>query len=259
MARKPVIFVTGASKGIGLAIANILLIDFNANVVAFSRTTTPELSALASAHTGSLLILQGDVTDATAVSNAVSSTVDTYQHLDGLVLNAGTLEPMGRIASPDIPLDAWKSSFDVNFFSLIVALRAAIPELRKSDLGGRVVFISSGAATGNTAGWAPYNASKAAMNSLCRTLAQEEPHITCVALRPGAVDTPMQVLLREAGAAHMDSQVHQSFIERYENKKLVKPEDSGYVAASLVLRAPKSLSGQFVSWETDACAEYRRP
>lgn len=75
---------------------------------------------------------------------------------------------MGKIASPDIPLDAWKHHFDVNFFSLITALRATLPELRKSELGGKVVFVSSGSATGSTAGWGPYNASKAALNSLCR-------------------------------------------------------------------------------------------
>lgn len=76
------------------------------------------------------------------------------------------------------------------------------------DVKGRVIFVSSGAATGNIFGWAPYNASKAAVNGLCRcvpaqlpypqslnsvyairTLAQEEPDIVAVAVRPGKVDT----------------------------------------------------------------------
>lgn len=75
---------------------------------------------------------------------------------------------MGKIASSDISLDDWKTHFDINFFSLITALKATLPALRKSELGGRVVFVSSGAAVGNTAGWGPYNTSKAALNSLCR-------------------------------------------------------------------------------------------
>lgn len=83
-------------------------------------------------------------------------------------MNAAVLNPMGKIASSDVGIDDWKSHFDINFFSLITALRATLPALRESDLGGRVVFVSSGAATGNVAGWGPYNASKAAMNSLCR-------------------------------------------------------------------------------------------
>ena len=82
------------------------------------------------------------------------------------MLNAGTAQPFGRIDST--PIDGWKSLFDVNFFSLITALRATLPELRKSSLGGRVVFMSSGAATGNIPTWGAYNAGKAAMNSLCR-------------------------------------------------------------------------------------------
>jgi NAD(P)-dependent dehydrogenase (short-subunit alcohol dehydrogenase family) len=91
----------------------------------------------------------------------------TYQGIDGLILNAGVLDPMCRIGS-DIPLDEWRAHFDINFFSLVSALKAALPALRASDLGGRVVFVSSGAGVGGVAGWGPYNAGKAAMNSLCR-------------------------------------------------------------------------------------------
>lgn len=68
----------------------------------------------------------------------------------------------------DTPLSAWKNHFDVNFFSLVTALKATLSALRQSELGGRVVFVSSGAALRGTAAWAPYSAGKAAMNSLCR-------------------------------------------------------------------------------------------
>ena len=91
-----------------------------------------------------------------------------HGHLDGLILNAGTLEPLTRVASADTPLDAWRTHFEVNVYSLITALKAAVPSLRDSPKGGRVVFVSSGAAVGGTTGWGPYNASKAAMNSLNR-------------------------------------------------------------------------------------------
>ena len=74
---------------------------------------------------------------------------------------------MTRIAD-STPIDEWKAHFDVNFFSLITACKAAIPYLKESRQGGRIVFVSSGAAVKGTAGWGPYNASKAAMNSLCR-------------------------------------------------------------------------------------------
>lgn len=76
----------------------------------------------------------------------------------------------GRIGSDDSDEDSrWRQLFDVNFFSLIHTVRASLPQLRASH--GRIVFMSSGAATGGIAGWGAYNASKAAMNSLCRYVA----------------------------------------------------------------------------------------
>jgi NAD(P)-dependent dehydrogenase (short-subunit alcohol dehydrogenase family) len=106
--------------------------------------------------------------DETALTGAISLAEKTYGHIDGLILNAGTLDPLGRIGNPDVLLESWRTHFDVNFFSLVTALKAALPALRKSKLGGRIVFVSSGAAVQGTVGWGPYSASKAAMNSLCR-------------------------------------------------------------------------------------------
>lgn len=149
-------------------------------------------------------------TDEAAVFEAVALAEKTYQHVDGLILNAGTLDPLCRIGD-DTPLSAWKTHFDINFFSLVTALKATLPALRKSDIGGKVVFVSSGAAVKGNAGWGPYNAGKAAMNGLCRcfvhcfssvrhytdgrhrTLAAEEPNLISVAVRPGMVDTEVRL------------------------------------------------------------------
>jgi NAD(P)-dependent dehydrogenase (short-subunit alcohol dehydrogenase family) len=105
--------------------------------------------------------------DEEALCNAISTGASHYQRIDGLVLNAGTLDPYCRVGD-NTPLDAWKNLFNVNFFSLVAACKAALPFLRNSALGGKIVFVSSGAADKGLAGWGPYNASKAAMNSLCR-------------------------------------------------------------------------------------------
>lgn len=106
--------------------------------------------------------------DETAVREAVAQAIKTYHHLDALVLNAAVIDPLGRIDSPEISTDAWRQHFNVNFFSLHYTVQAALPALRASEFGGKVVFVSSGAATGGIPTWAPYNASKAAMNSFCR-------------------------------------------------------------------------------------------
>ncbi|KAJ7507894.1 short-chain dehydrogenase [Mycena galericulata] len=257
MSQKPSIIVTGASKeieqGIGLAVTAILLNKFNANVVALSRTRSSELLALAS---DSLILVDGDVTNDAAVADAAAVALKRFSTIDGLVLNAATLEPLCRIGD-DTTVEQWKTHFDVNFFSLITALKATLPALRKSPLGGRVVFISSGAAVKGTAGWGPYNASKAAMNSLCRTLAEEEPDVTTVALRPGMVQTAMQATLRQAGAAHMTPTDYAMFVAAHANGKLLRAEDPAHVIAALAVRAAKDLNGQFVSWDAQECAQYR--
>ena len=108
----------------------------------------------------------GSSTNESALTEVISTFIKAHNRLDGLVLNAGVLEPLGPIADESVSLDSWKSNFDVNFFSLVPALRASLPALRSAQ--GRVVLVSSGAAVGGSPGWGPYNAAKAALNSLCR-------------------------------------------------------------------------------------------
>jgi len=110
--------------------------------------------------------LKRNSADEHALQSAIARGTDHFGQMDGLILNAATLDPLGRIDNPDSSLDSWKHHFDVNFFSLVPAIKASLPALRESK--GRIIFISSGAATGGIPGWAPYNASKAAMNSLNR-------------------------------------------------------------------------------------------
>ncbi|KAF9268047.1 NAD(P)-binding protein [Marasmius fiardii PR-910] len=256
-ARKPVVIIAVVheikTRGIGLAATSILLKQFGANVVAISRTISQELLGLASDN---LLTIQCDVSDEAGLMNAIKRGHDTFKHIDGLILNAGTLDPLCRIGD-GTPLSSWRSHFEGNFFYLVSAVQAALPALCSSEFGGRVVFVSSGAAVKGTAGWGPYNASKAAMNSLCRTLAEEQPDVISVALRPGTVDTAMQQVIRELGSKHMTQSDHQKFTRLHMDGVLLKPELPGQVIAALSLRAPKALSGQFVSWDDDSCKELR--
>ncbi|KAI0268241.1 short-chain dehydrogenase [Gloeopeniophorella convolvens] len=256
----PVVIITGASRGIGLAATSFLLNSFGATVVAISRSHTSELDKLATAHPSALQIVQCNVTDESAFTAAIQSVPAKYGRLDGLILNAATLDPLTKLASTDTSLDAWRTHFDVNVFSLVTALKAAVPSLRESPNGGKVIFVSSGAATGGIGGWGPYSASKAAMNSLNRTLATEEKgKIVSVAVRPGKVDTNMQATLRDIGSTHMAANVHESFVREKKEGLLLKPEDPGHVIAALALRAPESLSGEFVTWDEERCREFRRP
>lgn len=95
----PVVIVTGASRGLGLAIARTLLATHNANIATLQRTLTPELKALAEQYPDRVLTVSGDVSKPEDNARVVDETVNKWGRLNGLILNAGTLDPMGASTS----------------------------------------------------------------------------------------------------------------------------------------------------------------
>ncbi|KAM0751690.1 short-chain dehydrogenase [Meredithblackwellia eburnea MCA 4105] len=265
MASNPVVILTGASKGLGLATLEILL-KSKANVVALSRTQSPEVQALVAQHPDQLVVHLGDVAKDEDNKAAVDLALSSFNRLDSLILNAGTLFPIGTTESLKGKLDEYKKLFDINFFSLVSIVSHAIPHLRAASSlqpdavakVGRVVMVSSGASTGGVAAWGAYSASKAAMNSFVRTLGNEESSIISVAIRPGMVDTTMQKSVRELGAEHMKPNELTKFTTAYASGTLVPPHAAGGVIAGLALAAPASLSGTFVSWDQEDLKEFAR-
>lgn len=114
-----VIIVTGASRGIGLAIATYLLAQ-SCRIVVVSRSAEP-LERLRSAHASQVEILAGDLADLSLGQKAVDAAVKRWGGVDGLVVNHGRLEPVERIADAD--LDGWRAAFDVNYFSAVAVVR----------------------------------------------------------------------------------------------------------------------------------------
>lgn len=106
------------------------------------------------------------------------------------------------------------------------------------------MFTSSGAATGAYTSWGAYGSSKAALNSLARHIAVEEPDIVSVAISPGRVDTDMQRELREQGTA-MSNKDYETFKADFEEGRLIKPEQPGRVIARLAVDAKPELSGKY--------------
>lgn len=128
---------------------------------------------------------------------------------------------------------------------LSVQTKAALPSLRESK--GKIILTSTGAAVSAYKTWGLYGSTKAAMNHLAATLGAEEPDVTTVAIRPGMVDTEMQRELREVHRDNMPADVYAKFHNAHKDGKLLKPEQPGHVMARLVLDAPTSLSGRFLS------------
>ncbi|MFB4319590.1 SDR family NAD(P)-dependent oxidoreductase [Actinomadura sp. 21ATH] len=163
--------VTGASKGIGLAVARTLL-EEGARVVAASRTSGPGLDALAGPD---LVHVPVDLMDPAAPARVVERAVDAFGGLDILVNNAGgpppgvTLPRFGFLNATD---DDWREMFEFNLFGLVRATRAAIPHLVERG-GGAIVNVSSGNARRPAPMNHDYNAAKAGVNNLTKALSEE--------------------------------------------------------------------------------------
>jgi len=186
--------VTGASKGIGLATAAALL-DQGAHVVASSRTSTPDLDALAARGA---TVVPADITAAGTPQRLVDAALATYGRLDVLVNNVGAGSARAGFLAVD---DAeWARVFDVTFFSAVRTTRAALPALL--DHGGAIVNITSINARLPFPMVVDYSAAKAAVANLTKTLSEEfAPRgVRVNAVAPGPVRTPFWTA--PAGFAH---------------------------------------------------------
>jgi NAD(P)-dependent dehydrogenase (short-subunit alcohol dehydrogenase family) len=248
MMDKSTVIITGASRGLGLAAARFAA-TAGANVALMARSAA-ELEGAAEmivAAGGTAVPVPGDVTNKEDCLRVVETAVARYGRIDALINNAGTIEPIAPIVEADVM--AWQENLSVNLLGPLQLTQAALPYLRERR--GRVINVSSGAATYGLPGWGAYCTAKGALNQLTRVLAAEEPLITAVAVRPGAVDTAMQQVIREQGAAGMAPDVYARFVREYEDGQLLSPDKPGAALATLALYAPPEWSGEFVAWDEE--------
>jgi len=183
-----VALVTGAAKGIGQAIAERFA-EAGAQVVVFDVDgESAQAAAARICTTGKAIAIQGDVAVEDDAREAVRRTVEEFGRLDILVNNAGIDVP-GTL--PDYTSQQWDTQLGVNLKSAFLFAKYAIPELRKR--GGSIVNIASVHAFVSYPGNVGYDASKAGMLALTRTLALDHGRdgIRVNAICPGYVDTPM--------------------------------------------------------------------
>ncbi|KAF1953621.1 NAD(P)-binding protein [Byssothecium circinans] len=239
-------------QGIGQAIAHHLLSQSH-KLILVSRTH----SALDQLHyqygSDRVEVLAGDLSDFTLAQRAVDLANDRWGQLDGLIVNHGSLGPVKKVA--DSNPEGWKKGFDVNVFSAVGLVQAALPSLRKSK--GRIIFTSSGASINAYQGWGCYGAGKAVLNHLALTLSIEEPDVTTISVRPGVVDTEMQREIREIHNKAMSEKDAAKFHALKTGGGLLKPEQPGHVIAKLAIGAEKELSGRFVNWNDEALGGFQ--
>ena len=177
--------VTGASKGIGLAITRAL-VDEGVTVVAGARSVGPDLAVLREA--GTVLFVPVDLTD----PSAPIALIDRARELGGvdiLVNNAGAVTPRpGGFAS--VTDEDWERSIALTLMAAVRTTRAALPELARRG-GGSIVTISSVNAYLPDPLVIDYSAAKAALTNFCKSLSKEvgSQGIRVNTISPGPVET----------------------------------------------------------------------
>lgn len=240
----PTIIVSGASSGIGLAAAIWLAVHEARLVLVARRADRLNQAASSLQQLGARAICQpGDIAHPDTSARAVSAARSEFGRVDGLINNAGTVMPLGPIA--DLAPEDWQNSLAVNLSGPVFLIQAALPDLRAT--GGRIINVSSGAAQHAIPGAAVYCAAKAGLNQLTHVLAEEEPALTVVAVRPGVVDTDMQKKLRRHGPNHLPAE-HAHYYQQLKNQgNLLHATRPARTIAWLAMQAPSQLSGRFVN------------
>jgi len=187
-----VALVTGASRGIGAAVAK-LFASHGAHIVALARTVggLEELDDAIADLGGSATLVPQDLSDLDAIDRLGAALHQRFGKLDILVANAGVLGVLSPISHVDPRI--WDETMLINVTVNYRLIRSLEPLLRLSD-AGRAIFVTSGAARNPRAYWGPYGTSKAALDYMVGTWAQEvaKTDIRVNLLNPGATRTEMR-------------------------------------------------------------------
>ena len=246
MSHHSVVIVTGASRGVGACIARWLG-KVGASVALVARSSDPlkRVAQDVKRLGGVALAIPGDVGDRNVCSDCVEKTIDRFGAVDALVNNAGIVQPIASVASGDD--EAWRYNIEVNLLGPFHMIKAAIPHLRKQK--GRIINVASGAANIPIQAASAYCASKAALVHFTRVLAEEEPLLTAISMRPGVVDTEMQALIRREGVQDMPPEQMAYYQGLKSEGELEPPSVPGRSIAWLSLHAPRNWSGDFLNYD----------
>ncbi|USO03891.1 MAG: SDR family NAD(P)-dependent oxidoreductase [Rhodospirillales bacterium] len=184
--------VTGASRGIGAAVARAYA-GAGAHVVLLARSVggLEEVDDDIRASGGKATLMPQDLLDMAALERLGPALLERFGGLDIFVGNAGMLGTLGPLADAD-PKE-FQKVMDTNVTANFRLIRTLDPLLRASE-AGRAIFVSSGAAHGMRAYWGAYGISKAALEMLAKTYAAEtvKTKIRVNFVDPGAVRTAMR-------------------------------------------------------------------
>jgi NAD(P)-dependent dehydrogenase (short-subunit alcohol dehydrogenase family) len=186
------VFITGASQGIGAAIAELFAqtygADLSVTLVARSEGKLREVAGRCEAHGAKALVAPADVTSEAAVTEAAEAAHDSAGPVDVLVNNAGSFTPGGFFETTS---EQFLQQLHVNLTSAFYVSQSVVPAMLEAGRG-HVFFVASVAAIRAYAGGVAYCAAKHGMLGLARVLREEtkESGVRVTTLLPGATLTP---------------------------------------------------------------------
>jgi len=226
-----IIVVTGANRGIGLALTRVLLTN-GKTVVAICRRPeeSSELKQLAVLHPEGLDLIKCDVNHETELAEAATRIQKRHGKLDVILNNAGIMPEAGDESILNIDLGVLRLAYETNVLGAARVIRAFYAMLARSERP-RILNVSSGLGSVSTKddhGYYAYSISKAALNMLTRAVAHEfAPRgITTVVISPGWVRTDMggeeaQLSPEESAESlakaidRIDPELNGQFLDRY--------------------------------------------
>jgi acetoacetyl-CoA reductase len=205
--KEAVVVVTGASRGLGRAIAEELASGGAKVVVNYSRSKEPaeELVNQISESGGEAIAVQADVSDAEQAQSLIDQAIEKFNRVDVLVNNAGinidkTLKKLS--------VEDWDKVIQVDLNSAFYTVHAVLPHMTEQG-GGKIINMSSFVGEAGNIGQANYSAAKAGLLGFTKTAAQElaRSGITVNAICPGFIETDMVANIPEEAQQKLRKQV----------------------------------------------------
>jgi NAD(P)-dependent dehydrogenase (short-subunit alcohol dehydrogenase family) len=250
---RPVMIITGATRGMGAAAAEIAAQKGARVVLAATDGAALERKVQGIIERGGEAeAVAGDISQYAVCQKIIRRAVEAFGRIDALVNNAAIIGPVNAVA--DMSPEDFARTLEINLFGPVMLCHEAAPYLRETH--GRVVNVSSGAGAFPIPGGSAYCSSKAALNHFSKIFSLEEPAITVVAVNPGSMDTDMMTAVREKGrGVKQFEDMHKMFVELHEQGRLIRPEDSALATVALALAAPPEITGKFVEFEGEEWQE----